>query len=219
MMRQGVESQFKRDTAMIKKALVAVILFACVLTADVAGDNLRSFEIWGSFSFGRLQSGYQKDAIDGILLARGNSALIPILGLRGFFVGPLGLEASLGIFGRTRADYIAHDSLDAFDYTLVNLGPVLRLSFPGVYRSMFALVLGAGANYSMIGAHEETWTTSQDIVSDIGYYGKASLAWYLAPFVFFDFTFWYYYMNSHFTGGQKLDGTYYLAAFSVGVGI
>jgi len=204
----------------MKKAISAVVLLACIATARATGEGfLKPVEIWGSFSFGWLESGFQKDLIDNVLYADGNSAILPIIGARGFFLDPLGIEVSAGIFGRTKADYISYDSLEAYDYTLLNVGPVLRLAFPTGYRSAFALVLGAGANYSMLGLSADTWTATQSIISDIGWYGKSSLAWYIAPGMFFDFTFWYYYMNAHFAGGQKLDGTYYLLAFSIGFGL
>ncbi len=208
----------------MKKVFAAVAMLACVLTARAGADPfLPSFEIWGSIAFGGLGSGFQKELGDTWLspVPDSYSAFMPIVGLRGYLLGPLGIEASVGIFGKTMASAEGYESLDSYDYTLANLGPVLRFAFRTGVSSAFALVLGGGVNYCFFSISNDfdPYGYFQDTVSDVGWYGKAGLTWYLNRAVFLDGTFWYYYMNARFTGGHIMDGTYYLGAFSIGFGI
>lgn len=208
----------------MKKAIAAAVVLACALSIRAGADSfLPSFEIWGSIGFGGMGSGFQKELADSWLypVPDSYSALLPIVGVRGYLLGPVGIEGSVGFFGSTMANADGYDSLTCYNYTLANLGPVLRFAFRTGGASAFALVLGGGVNYAFFSISKDfdPYNDFQDTVSDMGWYGKAGLTWYLNRALFVDATFWYYYMNAKFSGGHIMDGTYYLGAFSIGFGI
>jgi len=140
-------------------------------------------------------------------------------------VGPFGVEASVGFAGRTTANFgSGYNSIGMYDYTMLNLGIVMRYTFrlPGS-RTGCALFGGGGANYSFL-ALDSAYTslfsgvTFQNVVSDLGWYTKAGFAWYPTPGFFLEATALYYYINSHFqVSGKQLDGSYLLGAFSLGL--
>ncbi|HUI70121.1 MAG TPA: hypothetical protein VL354_06340 [Spirochaetia bacterium] len=206
----------------MKKASVVVLLVCGLAVRAAAYGLLPSVEIWGSLSVGALAGGAQKAFLDGSTFSyppTGYSAIIPIVGVRGYLLGPVGIEASFGIFGKTQVDAQGVNSLTVYDYTLANAGPVLRFTFRTGGASAVAVILGGGANYSFFGFSSDAFATRPNMASDIGWYGKASVAWYVFPGFFLDGTFWYYYMNAKYTDGTPMDGTYYLFAFSFGFGL
>ncbi|HTP59897.1 MAG TPA: hypothetical protein VMM82_13330 [Spirochaetia bacterium] len=213
----------------MKKLLAALALLACLLPLPAGAESfLPSVELWGSVSFGALGSGLQKDFPDGTLSPKPDSytAFLPMIGLRGYLIGPVGLEASSGFFGTTRATADGYQPLDLYNYFMINAGPVVRLGFRTGARSAVAILLGGGVNYSFpsyANDFKSVWASMglslADLTSDVGWYGKAGFAWYPFPGLFLDTTFWYYYMNAKNTNGVTVDGTYYLFAFSIGFGI
>ena len=210
----------------MQKGILAALMLTCVLSTKVEAEEFfHSTEIWGSISFGALLSGYQLDLPSQTLSPAPQycSAVLPMLGIRTYFAGPLGIEASVGIAGTTTANFgQAYNSIGLYDYTMVNLGLIARYTFR-LPRSGGALFFGAGANYSFLSLSSAytslfNGVSFYSVLSDIGGYARTGIAWYPSPGFFLDATAWYYYINAHFdVSGKTLDGSYLLFAFSLGL--
>ncbi len=210
----------------MRKVSIAVFLFVAAVSVQVSADGLfRSTEIWASISLGRLQSGFQRDLPSQTLSPSPEwyAALMPMLGIRTYFAGPLGLEAAFGLFGSTQGEHGGYDPVKVYDFNVISLGPILRYIFrTGGGVSTFALFAGGGVNYSFI-TLSNSYTSLfsgfsfYDVLPDFGWYAKGGIAWYLTPGVFFDTTLEYSTMNAKFdVSGKALDGVYILLAFSAG---
>lgn len=209
----------------MKKILAVAALLSCALSISVSADGFfRPTEIYGSIGFGGLTSGFQNDLPNQTLSPTPDSltALMPMLGVRTYLLGPLGIEASFVIFGSTSANTNGYDSLGMYSYSVANLGLILRAGFRTGRSSAIAVFAGGGANYSFLSLSSDytslfSGVIFYNVLSDIGYYAKAGIAWYPFPGFFMDISGWYYLINAKFdVSGKKLDGAYFLGAMSMG---
>jgi hypothetical protein len=211
----------------LKAAAIAAILGGVLSSYANAEVPLPATEIWASISFGGLLSGFQKDLPDQTLSPTpdGYTAIVPFVGVRHYFIDAAGIEASFVVLGSTTANSSqASNGLKMYDYQAVNLGLILRHAFrdPNGKVSL-AIFAGGGANYSFLTLSSDytslfSGISFYKVVSDIGWYAKAGIASYQFSSFFLDATAYYYFINAKFdVSGQKLDGGYFLVAFSIGV--
>ncbi len=209
----------------MKKMLAVTAVLLCVLSFSAGADSFfRPTEIYGSIGFGGLTSGFQNDLPNQSLSPAPDSltALMPMIGIRTYVIGPIGIEASFVIFGSTSANSDGYTPLGMYNYSVGNLGLILRAGFRSGGSSAIVAFAGGGANYSFLSLSSDytslfSGVSFYSILSDIGYYAKVGLAWYPFPGFFMDMSGWYYFINARFdVSGKKLDGTYFLAVVSMG---
>jgi hypothetical protein len=210
---------------MRRMSIVAILMCVLSLTTLAAGP----VEIYGSLAFGGLLSGYQKDLPDMVLSPQPDSysIFVPILGLRYFFIEQAGIESFATIGGSTKAESsLISTPLALYNISLANAGLILRFRIePGRDGGGFAFLAGGGVNYPLTDIISTDFNTLmwaggfsfRPVSPDLGWYGKAGLAYYIGRHFFLDFTAYYEYVNAHFDIGQKLDGSYMLFAFGIGV--
>ena len=210
----------------MRKILLSLVILSGILGARAnAGGFFNATEIWGSMSFGSLLSGFQLDMPRQTLAPAPDncSAIMPMVGIRSYLVGPIGLEASAG-FGMTTANFSGgYSAIRMYDFTMVNLGLVGRYAFrlPGS-RTGCAILAGAGADYSFLSladAYTSLFSgfSFYKVLSDVGWYARTGISWYPTPGFFLEADACYYYVNARFdVSGKQLDGAYLLAAVSLG---
>jgi len=216
----------KERNPMRKWIIAALMLMFVFSIAARADESFRRTELWGSVSFGGLLSGFQLDMANQTLspVPDSCSTFLPIIGIRSYVADPLGIEASFGFSGITKANCAGYEPLNVYDYSMSNLGLVFRYAFrlPGS-RNGCAFSVGGGANYSFLSLSDAYTSlfsgfSFYNVLSDIGWYAKTSLAWYPSPGFFLDATAWYYFINAKFdVSGKQLDGYYILFAVFLGL--
>ena len=208
----------------MKKATWCAVLLVCAACAPTAAlASLPSTEIYGAVSFGRLLSGFQKDMVDASFTTAPDvySALVPTIGMRHFFEGPLGIEATVGIFGSTSAWWTpASDPLQIYTYSVITLGLILRQPIGLGDDSCLALFAGGGTTWSFLELSTD-YTQGYyfpGVTPYFGWYGKLGIGYYPWRNFFVDVAASYVLLNARFNmTGTQLDGGYVMVLVSLGV--
>ncbi len=214
---------------MKKTAFCLATLLSLSCASAAAFGILPATEIYGSLSIGGLVSGYQKDMPTQMLSPAPDNftALLPIIGIRHYVFGGLGIEGSFGLFGTTSAMSPTTEPLKVYDYSVVTLGLVARHPVALDYESFLSIFGGAGITYSIVTLSQEFTSLFAavgeyfyDVKPDYGWYGKAGIAYYMSRHLFFDLTAYYFFLNAHFDViDLQLAGNYLLVAVTLGVAL